>query len=321
MSSSQLDCLCAGIIVADHVCAPVPHMPVSGELVLSERMELTLGGCAANVAVSLTKLGKRTSVVGCVGRDPLGRFARESLEASSVDCRGLIESPTRDTSGTLVVNVAGEDRRFIHSIGANGELTSSAIDAAELASCRILYLGGYCLMPAFRPEQVAKLFAQARAAGVTTVLDVVIPDSNDYRQWIEPVLPQTDLFLPNDDESLRITGLDDPLRQSEWYLRAGARSVVVTCGHQGAVYRDAKEILRTKSYEVPFVDGTGSGDAFTAGFLFGLLDGCDVRTCLQFGSALGASCVRAAGATTGTFNAAELRDFVSRHPFDVRTEN
>lgn len=53
MNDAPIDCLCLGIVVADHVCEPIDHLPRSGELVLTERTTLTLGGCAANVAVDL----------------------------------------------------------------------------------------------------------------------------------------------------------------------------------------------------------------------------------------------------------------------------
>ena len=55
--SAEVDVLCAGIIVADHVSSPISHLPVAGELVMADQLLLTLGGCAANVAVDLTKMG------------------------------------------------------------------------------------------------------------------------------------------------------------------------------------------------------------------------------------------------------------------------
>src|SRR5438552_486359 len=55
--SVQSDVLCAGIVVADHVCNPIPRVPAAGELVLTDRFLLTIGGCAANVAVDLTRMG------------------------------------------------------------------------------------------------------------------------------------------------------------------------------------------------------------------------------------------------------------------------
>ena len=53
------DVLCAGIIVADHVCTPITHLPAAGELVLADQLLLTIGGCAANVAVDLVKMGRQ----------------------------------------------------------------------------------------------------------------------------------------------------------------------------------------------------------------------------------------------------------------------
>ena len=62
--------LCAGIVVADHICTPIAHLPAAGELVLADRLLLTTGGCAANVAVDLVKLGVRATVLGRVGEPP-----------------------------------------------------------------------------------------------------------------------------------------------------------------------------------------------------------------------------------------------------------
>ena len=311
------DVLCAGIVVADHVCEPVDRVPGPGELVLTSRMELCIGGCASNVAVDLAKLGLKAAVVGKVGRDVLGRFVREALQAAGVDCRHLAESTTRDTSGTLVINSSGEDRRFIHSIGANGEFQGDEVTPELIRSSRVLYLGGYCLIDATSPEKVATMFQQAQQAGVTTLLDVVIAQPADYWPRLRPVLPFTDVFFPNNDEAQMITGGDDPLVQAEEFHRAGAKTVVVTCGPQGAVLKTGNSKLRSGSYRVQFVDGTGSGDAFVAGYVYGLLNQHDVHACLRYGSALGASCVRTTGATTGVFTAAELEAFVESQELSI----
>src|SRR6267154_1009654 len=91
--SEPSDVLCAGIIVADHVCAPIPHLPAAGELVTTERMLLTIGGCAANVAVDLVKMGVRAAVVGRVGGDIFGRVVAEMLGQAGVDVSALRVSP------------------------------------------------------------------------------------------------------------------------------------------------------------------------------------------------------------------------------------
>src|SRR5437899_12765917 len=123
--STYPDVLCAGIIVADHVCTPISHLPAAGELVMAERILLTIGGCAGNVAVDLSKMGVSAGVVGRVGGDLCGRIVADLLREERVDVTNLIISPKADTSQTLIVNVRGQDRRFIHTFGANGEFSAS----------------------------------------------------------------------------------------------------------------------------------------------------------------------------------------------------
>jgi sugar/nucleoside kinase (ribokinase family) len=313
-----LDCLCAGIVVADHVCEPVDHVPAPGELVLTRRMDLSIGGCASNVAVGLAKLGRRVSVVGCVGDDVFGRFISASLANAGVKTGRLRELPGVDTSGTLVINSRGEDRRFVHSVGANARFTGAELSPELVRSARVLYLGGYFLMNALSPEAVAAIFCDAQSAGVVTLLDVVIPGPGEYWDRLAPLLPHTDVFLPNDDESRAMTGLADPLAQARAFRQAGARTAVVTCGKGGAVLVGAEGEFQSGAYAVDFVDGTGSGDAFVAGYIHGLLNNLSPTQCLRYGSALGASCVRATGATAGALGADELADFVASHELPVR---
>src|SRR5437870_3155913 len=99
--SDSLDVLCAGIIVADHVCTPIAHLPAAGELVMADSMLLTIGGCAANAAVDLAKMKVRVGVAGCVGDDVFGRVVTEMLRQAQVDVSGIMPSAGADTSQTL----------------------------------------------------------------------------------------------------------------------------------------------------------------------------------------------------------------------------
>lgn len=318
MNDAPIDCLCLGIVVADHVCQPIDHLPRSGELVLTDRTSLTLGGCAANVAVDLARLGRKTVIVGRVGEDPFGSFVTDELNRSGVDTRHLLSMPGEATSCSMIVNVAGEDRRFIHARGANGLLNGEEISSDMLRQARVVYVGGYCLSDLPSPANIAAIFRRASEIGVKTVLDVVIPRPADYWPFLTPVLPWTDVFLPNRDEAEVITGESDPVRQSLRFRDAGAKAVVVTCGGEGSFTAFAAGQFRADGFRVAQVDGTGSGDAFAAGYIHGMLAGADVLECVRIGSALGASCVRAMGATTGVFNARELAEFLETHPFDCR---
>src|SRR3954468_440811 len=109
----------AGIIVVDHVAAPVDHLPAAGELLLTDECFLATGGCASNVAVNLAKMGVSVSCAGLVGDDAFGAFAKSSLAESGVDTETILSTAEAATSQTLILNVKGQDRRFIHHVGAN----------------------------------------------------------------------------------------------------------------------------------------------------------------------------------------------------------
>jgi sugar/nucleoside kinase (ribokinase family) len=252
----MLDCLCAGLAVADHLCIPIPRMPHAGELLLTDRLELQTGGHAANVSTDLAKLGVKVGISARIGQDLFGRFVRERLTQSGVRTETLVETPGVDTSGTLIVNIQGQDRRFIHAIGANGEFDGSEVSEAQLRSIRVLYVGGLFALPKLTAVAVQRLFQKARGMGVATVLDL-----------------------------------------------------------------NGSERFRTRVFPVECIDGTGSGDAFAAGYILGMLEHASTIRCVELGTALGASCVRRTGASAGVFNRSELDEFLTANRLDYTQIN
>jgi sugar/nucleoside kinase (ribokinase family) len=131
------------------------------------------------------------------------------------------------------------------------------------------------------------------------------------------VLPYTDVFKPNNDEAALILGEHDPIRQARAFREMGARRVVVTMGDGGLVSLSEENEVRMGAFPVPFVDGTGGGDAFNAGYIVGLLEGKSEMDCLTLASAVGASCVRQVGATAGVFRREEADEFLARHEIPI----
>lgn len=312
-----MECLSVGILVADHLCEPIERLPAAGELILVDRLPLSIGGCASNVAMDLARLGVDVGVMGCVGRDAFGRFILDTLERANISTRDVLQLSGVETSGTLIINVAGQDRRFIHAWGANARLTAEQIPLASIRAAKVFYVGGYLLMPALEGRALAELFRQARAVGVTTVLDIVLPGKEDYWPQLECVLAETDVFLPNRDEAEILTGQSDPLAQAEKFRSAGARTVVITCGGEGSVLVSEKERLRAGVYPIEYRGGTGSGDAFDAGYITGILLGENAEGCLRWGSAVGASCVRSISATDSVFTRREAEEFMRAHELEI----
>lgn len=313
------ECLSVGVLVADHMCAPIDRLPHAGELLVTDQLLLTIGGCASNAAMDLARVGVEVSVVGCVGDDAFGTFVVETLRTGGADTRLIRRLSDIGTSATLIVNIRGQDRRFIHTLGANARLTAADIPWDEVRRSKVLYVGGYLLMPALDQLELAELFSQARTAGVTTVLDVVLPGPGDYWHRLEKLLPHTDVFLPNTDESKVVTGLADPKAQADFFHAAGASTVVITCGGEGTYLRSKDLKLFAEVFRFPFVGGTGAGDAFDAGYIAGLLQGLGPRDCLAWGSVLGGSCVRSISATESVFTRDEAEAYLREHPQTVST--
>jgi sugar/nucleoside kinase (ribokinase family) len=311
--------VCAGILVADLFVPPLPGLPAAGQLFATEDFLLDTGGCAANTATGLAKLGVPARVAGKVGDDLFGDFIARELAAKGVDTAGILRAPNLGTSKTVVLTVAGEDRRFLHTFGANADFRISDVAPGLLRGARALYVGGYLVMPEVRQEDLADLFRTAQEEGLRTFLDVVVPHG-DPSLSMEPltrVLPYVDYFFPNDEEARALTGESEPRRQAERFLEAGCDTAVVTQGAGGTLLLSGREQLAAPVYPIEFLDGAGSGDAFAAGFIAGVLEGWEMARVLRFASAVGASACTRLGCTTGVFTRAEALAFVAAHPLEV----
>ena len=317
MLSPTPDVVCIGILVADIFAPPLPRLPDAGELLPVGELLLQTGGCAANTGADLAKLGVGVAVVGKVGHDIFADFVRRDLKEKGVDVSAIRVSATAPTSRTVILPVIGQDRRYIHSVGANAELSVADIDLDLVARARVLYVGGYRLFPGFDDTSLAQLFQFARQHGVKTVLDVAGVRAEEGLGPFRQVLPVTDVFLPNDDEARLITGASDPLQQAHTFIEAGVGTAVVTLGSRGAVAMTRELTLRAGVFRVEVVDPSGGGDAFDAGFIVGLLEGWDLRQTLEFASAIGASACTALGCTAGVFTRAEALAFLDRKHLNI----
>jgi len=292
--------LCAGILVGDLFVPPLPRLPASGELLATEDFLMQPGGCAANVAVALSKLGVGSRVVGRVGHDAFGDFVSSALAASGIDVSFIGRSETVGTSKTVIVPVLGEDRRYLHTVGANADLTEADFRPGVMSGVEAVYLGGYLVLPGLRPGAVVEVFDAAHRAHAQTLLDVVLPgDAAATLDDLRPILPSVDFFLPNYDEAARLTDEPDPERQAALFNRAGAQTVIITMGAEGLLVRTATGTRRVAAPRVEVVDGSGAGDAFTAGLIVGILEGWPLERSLVFASQVGALACTALGCTDG----------------------
>jgi len=314
-----MDVICLGILVADIFASPINSLPAAGELKVTDRFLLSAGGCATNTAACLRRLGRKVNIIGKVGKDLFGDFVLEDLERLGIGASHVKRSHTHATSATFIVNVQGEDRRYIHTIGANADFSLADVDYSVLDGSGALYVGGYLAMPRFGSDDLARLFLEAKKRSLTTVLDVVIPGGSSVSmEQIKPVLAYTDVFLPNDDEARALTGQVDPIGQADYLVRLNPDcTVVITLGSRGALARQGAEVIQAKTFEMESVDESGAGDAFAAGFITGLLENWPLDHTLRFASSVGASCTRALGCTEGVFRFDEAQSYIAENPLDI----
>src|ERR1700735_2482899 len=309
-----MDVACVGILVADIFASPIPRLAGGGELTTTSGFVTSVGGCAANVAVALRILGSTVTIAGKVGTDMFGDFVISDLRRHGIGVEHIRRTSSESASGTVILTVRGEDRRYLHSIGANADFTLDDIDYSLLDDVRVLYVGGYLAMPSFAPEQLARLFQEAKRRGLTTVLDVVMPAGASFGiQHVAPALPYTDYFLPNQDEAARLTGHADARVQAEYLsVLTPEGAVVITRGPHGSIAKRRDRLIETLPYQVETVDESGAGDAFTAGLIAGLLQQWELEYTLSFAAAVGASCTRALGCSAGVFTFDEAVAFLKR---------
>jgi sugar/nucleoside kinase (ribokinase family) len=305
-----MDVCCLGILVADAVGSPIDEPPPKGRLKLFDKMELHIGGCAANSGIAMAKLGLSVGVAGKVGHDVFGRFVRETLEAAGVETTGVVTDADAPTAFTFVMVSSDGERRFVHTMGANATLCEEDVDLDWVTQAKVLHVAGTMVMPTFDGEQTARVLAAAQNAGVTTAMDLVFNDRvEDYWPVVGPCLPHLDMFLPSIEEAERVAGTSDPQGIAQRVHEAGCPVVAVKLGRHGSYVSGQGEAAKVPCYAVDVVDASGAGDSFVAGFLAGRLRGWSLVESARFGNAVAAHCIQALGCTAG------VRDFEATRRF------
>jgi sugar/nucleoside kinase (ribokinase family) len=304
---------CAGMLVEDTFCGPFKALPPEGQLLELEAMPVRAGGCAANVAIDLAKQGLHVEVVGCLGRDSSAEVLLNCLRDHGVDCEQVALVGSYPTSKTVILLVEGQDRRYLHVFGSNRAFTVGHINRDWVKNLSVLYIGGLCALPAVAIGELRELLQFCREHKVATVVDVVVSQSWTGAEELKVLLPCIDYFLPNHDEARIITGELDALDQLRAFRAIGSSCVVITQGKSGAVAMKDGHFWKCGSYPVDCIDPSGSGDAFSAGTITGIVNGWAMPQILRYSSALGASATRAVGTTGGVFSSAEAEEFVASH--------
>ena len=311
------DILVIGIATVDAIGRPIDEFPGPGGLRFFERLTMSTGGCAINCSIALAKLGAPCDTIARVGADILGDFVVAELARHGLNTAGIVRDPQTSTAFTFVCVSSAGERCFFHTMGADARLCRADVPSATLPGRKLVFVAGTMVMDDLDGEPTAALLTDARAAGVTTLLDTVYVETASRAEWqrrVLPALPHVDYFIPSHAEARAISGLEDPSSIARDFQSHGARHVIIKLGAQGAFCRDADgREERVPALHVPkVVDTTGAGDCWSAGFLAGLREGLPITHAARLGNAVAAQGIQAAGATAGVQSLAAAQASVSQ---------
>ena len=293
--------VCLGVLVADVVAKPIDALPKRGTLELIERVELHIGGNAANSAASVAKLGLPVQLVGKVGTDNFGEFLTGALARAGVNTEAVARAASAPTSVSLVTVHSDAERSFLHAAGANATLSAEDVDWAQLERARYFHVAGLQLLPRLEGAGVARVLAEAQRRGMVTMLDTVMNPRSPGWSGLEPALAHLDWFVPSVDEIRQLSGKDTIPEQIAFCRVFNPKlNMAIKVGGEGCWIAEAgHEPVRVPAPRVTVIDTLGAGDAWCAGFLAGLSYQMKPLEAAALANKVGAACVQALGATTG----------------------
>jgi sulfofructose kinase len=284
--------LCAGIIVLDEVFR-VARFPQPDAKTQAQGFFVVNGGCAANAAVAIARLGGRAVLAGPLGEDSNGDHVLAALAREQVDCSGcqrIAGVPTAlsaiflDAHGDRMIVTYGDDRLAAATPSNPAHLVASA--DVVLADNRF-------------PEFVRPICAAARARGLTVVLDADRPTrmSDDLFQIATHVVFSS--------ECLRATTeLDDLVAALAAIARTTPAFLAVTHGPHDVLWLEGASLHKTPVFPVKAIDTLGAGDVFHGAFALALAEGRDVAAALRFAAAAaGLKCARLGGSMAAPYRA------------------
>ncbi|MGU3574555.1 carbohydrate kinase family protein [Brucellaceae bacterium C25G] len=286
-SSSRPAVLSIGRIYCDLIFTGLEALPELGKETFAQDMKITAGGGAFITAAHLEHQGRTCALLARLGLDPLSVGILPELIATGADLRFLERCETAGPQVT-VASVLKNDRAFL-SRRAGTALPSTLEDALDWDLAGHLHIAEYATL-----HEIPDLIVRAKAKGLTVSLDPSWDETLIYDQALLKACEGADIFLPNREEALAITGHDDPAAALD-VLGAHFPCVVLKGGADGAWLRAGDLHLHQTAETVTVIDTTGAGDAFNAGFIDSWMKGASESEALNAGITCGSLAVQAAG--------------------------
>jgi ribokinase len=258
--------------------------------------EEACGGSAANTIVGLARLGCKVGFIGKVAKDREGKMLMEDFRVEGVNTKGIIRAEA-GRSGTVMgfVDEKGERALYVDP-GVNDTISFEEIDMGYACQAKFIHLTSFVGEKSFEAQ---KRLVENLPKNVKVSLDPGELYARKGIKALNPILERTFVFMPNSRELALLTGVEDYVKGAEKMLELGVKIVAVKLGGKGCYVTDEKESHHVEAFKVQIVDTTGAGDAFCAGFLYGLLKGKSLKECAKLGNFVASRCIMKMGARTG----------------------
>src|SRR6478672_2952835 len=257
------------------------------------------GGSAANTIVGVAGFGARAAFIGKVKDDELGRAFAHDIRASGVAFSTPPAADGPSTARCYVLVTPDGERTMNTYLGAAQDLHPADVDPEMIAASAITYLEGYLWDPPHAKEAFRKAAKIAHGAGrhVALTLSDAFCVGRYRAEFLDLIKTGTvDLVFANESELKSLYETAD-FDTAVKVLRGDARLAAVTRSEKGCVVVSKDSVTEVPAAPIKeFVDATGAGDLFAAGFLFGLARGRDHKTAAQLGALAAAEVIQHIGA-------------------------
>ncbi len=260
------------------------HVPVHAEP----------GGSCANTMQGIAQLGARAAYCGKVGSDEYGRVYVQKLERAGVRC---FVRPSGQLTGSTVILITPDAQRTMNTfLGACQDLSASDIPVDAIKQSRRLYITGYLWDTDGQKEAALLALRTARENNIPVAFSLSDPFCvNRHRADFQRILTEyVDVVFANREEALSQTGLDTT-HGALGKLRQWCDKVVITIGAAGALIAGGADTVYVDPFSVHPKDTTGAGDAFAAGFLYGLSTGASLHQCGRLGNRFASQVIQQIG--------------------------
>ena len=303
MSSNKV--LVMGDSNIDLIVKGMGEMPRMGQEAFVDKIEMHVGGSAANVAISLAKLDVPVALHSFQGEDIFAGQIHDLFTKVGLDDSYLY--PQKDASTGITIAVSDQtDRFFISDMGANKYYTPLQFPPEQYQNfCHVHFsLYHINLLSAYK-----KAAEYARRANCTISLDLGWTEFDSQRAELFDLLNNIDVFFPNLHEATYLCG-QAPVEDLAGQLAEHVRGpVVITMGKEGACCLHLGEFYRN-GFQVDAKDAVGTGDAFDAGFIKEYIKGSTADKCLLHGCACGAITVSGTGGGESSPTTTQLAAFL-----------